>query len=63
MSMPFKIGVLQLSMEPLQETVRMAQACGRCGIRHLLARGSLPWWRKALHGGRARPPPSLRLLP
>src|ERR1700745_3781790 len=32
MSMPFKIGVLQLSMEPLQETVRMAQACDAAGF-------------------------------
>ena len=27
MTLPFKIGVLQLSMEPLNETVHVAQAC------------------------------------
>ena len=32
MSPPFKIGVLQLSMEPLNETVHMAQACETAGF-------------------------------
>jgi len=32
MSVPFKIGVLQLSMEPLDETIRMAQACDAAGF-------------------------------
>ena len=32
MSIPFRIGVLQLSMEPLEETVRMAQTCEQAGF-------------------------------
>src|SRR5260370_858356 len=32
MSVPFKIGVLQLSMRPLEETVHMAQACDAAGV-------------------------------
>ena len=32
MTVPFRIGVLQLSMEPLEETVRMAKACDAAGF-------------------------------
>src|SRR5690349_23354329 len=46
MSMPFKIGVLQLSMEPLQETVRMAQACDAAGFDTFWLAEAYPWWRK-----------------
>src|SRR5438445_10896479 len=46
MSVPFKIGVLQLSMEPLQETVRMAQACDAAGFDTFWLAEAYPWWRK-----------------
>src|ERR1700687_5246610 len=46
MSMPFKIGVLQLSMEPLEETVRMAQACDAAGFDTFWLAEAYPWWRK-----------------
>ena len=46
MSMPFKIGVLQLSMEPLDETVRMAQACDTAGFDTFWLAEAYPWWRK-----------------
>lgn len=46
MSMPFKIGVLQLSMEPLDETVRMAQACEAAGFDTFWLAEAYPWWRK-----------------
>jgi 5,10-methylenetetrahydromethanopterin reductase len=46
MSMPFKIGVLQLSMEPLDETVRMAQACDAAGFDTFWLAEAYPWWRK-----------------
>ena len=46
MSMPFKIGVLQLSMEPLDETVRMAQACDAAGFDVFWLAEAYPWWRK-----------------
>src|SRR5258708_12618724 len=46
MSMPFKIGVLQLSMEPLQETIHMAQACEAAGFDTFWLAEAYPWWRK-----------------
>jgi len=52
MSVPFRIGVLQLSMEPLRQTVRMAQACERAGFDIFWLAEAYPWWRK--HGMEAR---------
>ncbi len=52
MAVPFRIGVLQLSMEPLQQTVRMAQACDRAGFDIFWLAEAYPWWRK--HGMEAR---------
>ncbi len=52
MPVPFRIGVLQLSMEPLQQTVRMAQACERAGFDIFWLAEAYPWWRK--HGMEAR---------
>ncbi len=52
MTVPFRIGVLQLSMEPLDETVRMAQACERAGFDTFWLAEAYPWWRK--HGMEAR---------
>ena len=46
MTLPFKIGVLQLSMEPLNETVRMAQACEAAGFEVFWLAEAYPWWRK-----------------
>lgn len=46
MSVPFRIGVLQLSMEPLDETVRMAQACDQAGFDTFWLAEAYPWWRK-----------------
>ncbi len=46
MSVPFKIGVLQLSMEPLDETVQMAQACDAAGFDTFWLAEAYPWWRK-----------------
>jgi len=46
MSLPFKIGVLQLSMEPLNETVQMAQACEAAGFDVFWLAEAYPWWRK-----------------
>ena len=36
MPVPFRIGVLQLSMEPLDQTVRMAKACDQAGFEWLV---------------------------
>src|SRR5260370_28168053 len=46
MSTPFKIGVLQLSMEPLDETIRMSQACDAAGLDTFWLAEAYPWWRK-----------------
>lgn len=46
MGVPFKISVLQLSMEPLEETVRVAQACDRAGFDTFWLAEAYPWWRK-----------------
>jgi 5,10-methylenetetrahydromethanopterin reductase len=52
MSLPFNIGVLQLSMEPVQETVAMAKACEDAGFDAFWIAEAYPWWRK--HGFEAR---------
>ena len=46
MTRPYKIGVLQLSMEPLEETVAMAQACDAAGFDVFWLAEAYPWWRK-----------------
>src|SRR5207247_4477747 len=52
MTIPFNIGVLQLSMEPVQETVAMAKACEQAGFDTFWIAEAYPWWRK--HGFEAR---------
>ncbi len=52
MPVPFRIGVLQLSMEPLDQTVRMAKACDAAGFDIFWLAEAYPWWRK--HGMEAR---------
>src|SRR6202165_3689372 len=52
MSSPFNIGVLQLSMEPVHETVAMAKACEDAGLDAFWIAEAYPWWRK--HGFEAR---------
>jgi 5,10-methylenetetrahydromethanopterin reductase len=46
MSIPFNIGVLQLSMEPVGETVAMAKACENAGFDAFWIAEAYPWWRK-----------------
>jgi 5,10-methylenetetrahydromethanopterin reductase len=46
MSVRFNIGVLQLSMEPVQETVAMAKACEQAGFDTFWIAEAYPWWRK-----------------
>ena len=46
MSVPFNIGVLQLSMEPVRETVAMAKACEDAGFDAFWMAEAYPWWRK-----------------
>lgn len=46
MSIPFNIGVLQLSMEPVHETLAMAKACEDAGFDAFWIAEAYPWWRK-----------------
>ena len=46
MAIPFNIGVLQLSMEPVRETLAMAQACEAAGFDAFWIAEAYPWWRK-----------------
>ena len=46
MTIPFNIGVLQLSMEPVRETVAMAAACEQAGFDAFWIAEAYPWWRK-----------------
>lgn len=46
MSVPFNLGVLQLSMEPVRETVAMAKACEQAGFDAFWVAEAYPWWRK-----------------
>src|ERR1700741_1101610 len=52
MTIPFNIGVLQLSMEPVHETLAMAKACEEAGFDAFWIAEAYPWWRK--HGFEAR---------
>ncbi|MGH9580554.1 MAG: LLM class flavin-dependent oxidoreductase, partial [Terriglobales bacterium] len=49
----FKIGVLQLSMEPLGETVAMAKACEQAGFDTFWLAEAYPWWRKHSYEARS----------
>jgi 5,10-methylenetetrahydromethanopterin reductase len=46
MTIPFNIGVLQLSMEPVHDTVSMAKACEHAGFDAFWIAEAYPWWRK-----------------
>ncbi len=49
---PFRIGVMQLTMEPLAEMLATARAMDRAGIDTIWLAEAYPWWRK--HGMEAR---------
>src|SRR5258706_14776455 len=46
MTIPFNIGVLQLSMEPVHETLAMAKACEEAEFGTFWIAEAYPWWRK-----------------
>ncbi len=60
MSVPFRIGVLQLSMEPAEETIRMAVACEKAGFDTFWLAEAYHWWRK--HSMEARSSTALTAL-
>jgi 5,10-methylenetetrahydromethanopterin reductase len=49
---PFRIGVMQLTMEPLDEMVESARVMDETGIDTVWLAEAYPWWRK--HGMEAR---------
>jgi 5,10-methylenetetrahydromethanopterin reductase len=49
---PFRIGVMQLTMEPLDEMVASARAMDEAGLDTIWLAEAYPWWRK--HGMEAR---------
>jgi 5,10-methylenetetrahydromethanopterin reductase len=52
MAPPFRIGVMQLTMEPLEEMLESARAMDRAGMDTIWLAEAYPWWRK--HGMEAR---------
>ena len=52
MAAPFRIGVMQLTMEPLDEMLASARVMDEAGIDTVWLAEAYPWWRK--HGMEAR---------
>jgi 5,10-methylenetetrahydromethanopterin reductase len=52
MSVPFRIGVMQLTMEPLEEMLESARVMDQAGMDTIWLAEAYPWWRK--HGMEAR---------
>lgn len=52
MAVPFRVGVMQLTMEPLDEMLASAQAMDAAGMDTIWLAEAYPWWRK--HGMEAR---------
>jgi len=52
MAQPFRIGVMQLTMEPLDDMLASARAMDRAGMHTIWLAEAYPWWRK--HGMEAR---------
>jgi 5,10-methylenetetrahydromethanopterin reductase len=52
MAQPFRIGVMQLTMEPLAEMLETAEVMDRVGMDTIWLAEAYPWWRK--HGMEAR---------
>ena len=52
MAVPFRIGVMQLTMEPLDEMLESARVMDDAGLDTIWLAEAYPWWRK--HGMEAR---------
>ncbi|MEX0675407.1 MAG: LLM class flavin-dependent oxidoreductase [Gaiellaceae bacterium] len=52
MPLPFRIGVMQLTMEPLEEMLETARVLDEVGLDTVWLAEAYPWWRK--HGMEAR---------
>ena len=51
MTVPLRIGVMQLTMEPFEEILAHAQALDRHGFDTIWLAEAYPWWRKHSDGG------------
>ena len=52
MAVPFRVGVMQLTMEPLEEMLESARVMDRARMDTIWLAEAYPWWRK--HGMEAR---------
>ncbi len=52
MPVPFRVGVMQLTMEPLDDMLASARAMDEAGMDTIWLAEAYPWWRK--HGMEAR---------
>ncbi len=52
MAVPFRVGVMQLTMEPLEEMLESARVMDAAGMDTIWLAEAYPWWRK--HGMEAR---------
>jgi 5,10-methylenetetrahydromethanopterin reductase len=52
MAVPFRIGLMQLTMEPLEEMLASALVMDEAGMNTIWLAEAYPWWRK--HGMEAR---------
>jgi 5,10-methylenetetrahydromethanopterin reductase len=52
MTVPFRVGVMQLTMEPLEEMLESARVMDEAGLDTIWLAEAYPWWRK--HGMEAR---------
>src|SRR3954453_15092928 len=57
---PFRIGVMQLTMEPLEEMLEHARVMDRAGMDTIWLAEAYPWWRK--HGMEPRSSPVVSAL-
>ena len=57
---PFRIGVMQLTMEPLEEILEHARAMDELGFDTIWLAEAYPWWRK--HSMEARSSTALSAL-
>ena len=52
MTVPFRVGVMQLTMEPLEEMLESARVMDEAGLDTIWLAEAYPWWRK--HGMEAK---------
>ena len=53
MPVPFRVGVMQLTMEPLDEILHHAAVMDRAGFDTIWLAEAYPWWRKHSHEARS----------